>query len=209
MRVNFRPSLATMALLVDQPMGGPAAVPGAGLPWFVTALVSIARSQRLQVHLKSNTLEVNMSDRPLTIGEPARRASLEAHNAWMTHSSRRYLKAIRSLRSFEGRSAFGSWLHRIVYNACMDQLPAPRERQPAASARRGQQDTRSDARPRGRGRAAPRPGCHPGLAMVRSVSGSDGREFRFLGGRLCLDLTATAKGVNAGLSSPGSRWMIK
>ena len=33
-----------------------------------------------------------------------------------------YLKAFRSLRGFEGRSAFGSWLYRIVYNACMDQL---------------------------------------------------------------------------------------
>ena len=76
MRVNFRPSLATMALLVDQPMGGPAATPGAGLPWFVTALVSIARSQRLQVRLKSNTLEVKMSDRLLTIGELARRAGV-------------------------------------------------------------------------------------------------------------------------------------
>jgi len=65
-----------MALLVDQPMGGPAAGPGAGLPWFVTALVSIARSQRLQVRLKSNTLEVKMSDRLLTIGELARRAGV-------------------------------------------------------------------------------------------------------------------------------------
>jgi RNA polymerase sigma-70 factor, ECF subfamily len=33
-----------------------------------------------------------------------------------------YLKAFRSLRGFEGRAAFGSWLHRIVYNVCMDQL---------------------------------------------------------------------------------------
>lgn len=33
-----------------------------------------------------------------------------------------YLKALRSLHGFEGRSAFGSWLHRIVYNVCMDQL---------------------------------------------------------------------------------------
>jgi RNA polymerase sigma-70 factor, ECF subfamily len=33
-----------------------------------------------------------------------------------------YLKAFRSLGGFEGRSAFGSWLHRIVYNVCMDQL---------------------------------------------------------------------------------------
>lgn len=33
-----------------------------------------------------------------------------------------YLKAFRSLRGFEGRSAFGSWLYRIVYNTCMDQL---------------------------------------------------------------------------------------
>jgi len=33
-----------------------------------------------------------------------------------------YLKAFRSLCGFEGRSAFGSWLHRIAYNACMDEL---------------------------------------------------------------------------------------
>lgn len=33
-----------------------------------------------------------------------------------------YLRAFQSLGGFEGRSAFGSWLHRIVYNACMDQL---------------------------------------------------------------------------------------
>jgi len=33
-----------------------------------------------------------------------------------------YLKAFRSLRGFEARSAFGSWMHRIVYNVCMDQL---------------------------------------------------------------------------------------
>lgn len=33
-----------------------------------------------------------------------------------------YLKAFRSLPRFEERSAFGSWLHRIVYNTCMDLL---------------------------------------------------------------------------------------
>jgi len=33
-----------------------------------------------------------------------------------------YLKAFRSLGGFEGRSAFGSWLYRIVYNVCIDQL---------------------------------------------------------------------------------------
>jgi len=39
-----------------------------------------------------------------------------------------YLKVFRSLHGFEGRSAFGSWLHRIVYNACMDQLRRRRSR---------------------------------------------------------------------------------
>jgi RNA polymerase sigma-70 factor, ECF subfamily len=39
-----------------------------------------------------------------------------------------YLNAFRSLRGFEGRSAFGSWLHRIVYNECMDQLRRHRKR---------------------------------------------------------------------------------
>jgi RNA polymerase sigma-70 factor (ECF subfamily) len=33
-----------------------------------------------------------------------------------------YLNAFRALPSFQGRSAFGSWLYRIAYNACMDQL---------------------------------------------------------------------------------------
>jgi len=33
-----------------------------------------------------------------------------------------YLKAFRSLGGFEGRSAFGSWLYRIVYNVCIVQL---------------------------------------------------------------------------------------
>jgi len=33
-----------------------------------------------------------------------------------------YLKAFRSLHHFEGRSGFRSWLHRIVYNACIDLL---------------------------------------------------------------------------------------
>lgn len=33
-----------------------------------------------------------------------------------------YVKAYRSLRSFAGDAAFGTWLHRIVANACHDEL---------------------------------------------------------------------------------------
>lgn len=40
-----------------------------------------------------------------------------------------YLKAYRSLPRFEGGSAVGTWLYRIVYNACIDDLRA-RARRP-------------------------------------------------------------------------------
>jgi RNA polymerase sigma-70 factor (ECF subfamily) len=33
-----------------------------------------------------------------------------------------YARAFRALRSFRGRSALGTWLYRIVYNACLDEL---------------------------------------------------------------------------------------
>jgi RNA polymerase sigma-70 factor (ECF subfamily) len=33
-----------------------------------------------------------------------------------------YLKAFRALPSFRGDSAMASWLYRIVYNSCLDQL---------------------------------------------------------------------------------------
>jgi RNA polymerase sigma-70 factor (ECF subfamily) len=33
-----------------------------------------------------------------------------------------YLRAFRALPGFEGRSKVGTWLHRIVYNACVDEL---------------------------------------------------------------------------------------
>lgn len=32
------------------------------------------------------------------------------------------LKAFRYIRTFDGRSAFSTWLYRIVYNACVDQM---------------------------------------------------------------------------------------
>lgn len=37
-----------------------------------------------------------------------------------------YLKAFRSLGTFRGRSALRTWLHRIVYNTCIDELRRPR-----------------------------------------------------------------------------------
>jgi RNA polymerase sigma-70 factor, ECF subfamily len=33
-----------------------------------------------------------------------------------------YLKAYRGLPRFDGRAAIGTWLYRIVYNACLDEL---------------------------------------------------------------------------------------
>ena len=33
-----------------------------------------------------------------------------------------YVKAYRSLRTFGGESRFGTWLYRIVYNTCLDEL---------------------------------------------------------------------------------------
>ena len=41
-----------------------------------------------------------------------------------------YLKAYRGLRGFRGDSGVGSWLYRITYNACLDEL----RRAPAAGA---------------------------------------------------------------------------
>lgn len=39
------------------------------------------------------------------------------------------LKVCRSLTRFEGRSAFGTWLHRIVVNTSLDRLRRPETRQ--------------------------------------------------------------------------------
>jgi RNA polymerase sigma-70 factor (ECF subfamily) len=33
-----------------------------------------------------------------------------------------YIRAYRSLASFEGRSGFGTWLYRIAYRSCIDEL---------------------------------------------------------------------------------------
>lgn len=39
-----------------------------------------------------------------------------------------YVRAFRALPRFRGRSAFGTWLYRIVYNACLDELRRARAR---------------------------------------------------------------------------------
>jgi DNA-binding transcriptional MerR regulator len=62
---------AFVALLVDQPVGGLVAVPGAGL--LLVRRVSCLHGQQ---PTPSSTLEVKMSDRLLTIGELARRAGV-------------------------------------------------------------------------------------------------------------------------------------
>ena len=39
-----------------------------------------------------------------------------------------YVRAFRALPRFGGRSSFGTWLYRIVYNACLDELRRVRGR---------------------------------------------------------------------------------
>jgi RNA polymerase sigma-70 factor, ECF subfamily len=40
-----------------------------------------------------------------------------------------YVKAFRALPRFRGHSKLGTWLYRIVYNACLDELKRPSRRQ--------------------------------------------------------------------------------
>ena len=39
-----------------------------------------------------------------------------------------YLRAFRALPRFRGRASFATWLYRIVYNACLDELRRDRSR---------------------------------------------------------------------------------
>src|ERR671929_384113 len=39
-----------------------------------------------------------------------------------------YVKAFRSLPRFDGRSSVRTWLYRVVYNACVDELRRARAR---------------------------------------------------------------------------------
>jgi RNA polymerase sigma-70 factor (ECF subfamily) len=41
-----------------------------------------------------------------------------------------YLKAFRALPTFKGRAAVATWLHRLTYNACIDELRRARRRLP-------------------------------------------------------------------------------
>jgi RNA polymerase sigma-70 factor, ECF subfamily len=43
-----------------------------------------------------------------------------------------YVRAFRALPGFRGRAAFGTWLYRIVYNACLDELRRGRARREVA-----------------------------------------------------------------------------
>jgi RNA polymerase sigma-70 factor (ECF subfamily) len=40
-----------------------------------------------------------------------------------------YLKAFRALPEFRGESALGTWLYRVVYNACLDELRRSKHRE--------------------------------------------------------------------------------
>jgi RNA polymerase sigma-70 factor (ECF subfamily) len=40
-----------------------------------------------------------------------------------------YVKAFRGLPRFRGQAKLGTWLYRIVYNACLDELKRPTRRQ--------------------------------------------------------------------------------
>jgi RNA polymerase sigma-70 factor, ECF subfamily len=40
-----------------------------------------------------------------------------------------YVKAFRGLARFRGQAKLGTWLYRIVYNACLDELKRPSRRQ--------------------------------------------------------------------------------
>jgi RNA polymerase sigma-70 factor, ECF subfamily len=42
-----------------------------------------------------------------------------------------YLKAFRALPAFKGRATVATWLHRLTYNACIDELRRARRRLPA------------------------------------------------------------------------------
>lgn len=53
-----------------------------------------------------------------------------------------YLNAFRALPRFRGDSALGTWLHRIVYNACLDELRRTRNVVPLDHVR-----DRADPRP--------------------------------------------------------------
>ncbi len=54
-----------------------------------------------------------------------------------------YVKAFRSLPRFRGEAALGTWLYRVVYNACIDDLRARRETV-ALDEQVGVPDTRPD-----------------------------------------------------------------
>jgi len=47
---------------------------------------------------------------------------LEDHGAMQDAMQDAYVSAYRSIGSFSGEAAFATWLYRIVYNACIDEL---------------------------------------------------------------------------------------
>lgn len=54
-----------------------------------------------------------------------------------------FLKAFRSLSSFDGRSSFGTWVHRIAVNACLDRLRARARRRAESLEALGERDAAS------------------------------------------------------------------
>jgi len=58
-----------------------------------------------------------------------------------------YVKAFRSLPRFKGESALGTWLYRIVYNACIDDLRSRKATVPLDDRPHGAYTDTADTRP--------------------------------------------------------------
>ena len=85
-----------------------------------------------------------------------------------------YVRAFRGLARFEARAQVSTWLHRIVYNACLDELRRARRRRwlPLAEAR---SELERD------------PGPEPGERVVQA---SVLRAYARLGAGVALEFTA-------------------
>jgi len=105
----------------DEPIGGRAAQ---GWDQTATRKEKVLVDARLVVHAQAGDLDAFV--RLIGLHDRAMRAlayRLLGNRQRMDDVLQEaYLKAFRSLGDFKARSAFGSWLYRIVYNSCMDDL---------------------------------------------------------------------------------------